>query len=163
MFIVPLSGDKILSTNGATYTALGYTNVKDQPSVYVQGPDVTTESIGFDQIAKINSTPVKLTGGKVFDAAVKQKRHKHALPQKDDKIKFSNVTVKVDALKLNQRGHLGAGMLVVGENTQNKEKVTVRLANLVSIERADGDELFDLKGFKQQYHDYLGSETGATA
>jgi hypothetical protein len=162
MFIVPLSGDKILSTNGATYTALGYTNVKDQPSVYVQGPEVETESLGFDQIAKINSAPVKLTGGKVFDAATKSK-HKYTLPQKDDKVKFGNVTVKVNSLKLNQRGHLAAGMLIAGENVENKEKVTVRLANLVSIERASGDELFDLKGFKQQYRDYLGSETGAAA
>jgi hypothetical protein len=54
-------------------------------------------------------------------------------------------------------------MLIAGENVENKEKVTVRLANLVSIERASGDELFDLKGFKQQYRDYLGSETGAAA
>jgi hypothetical protein len=162
MFIVPLSGDKILSTTGAMYTVLGYTNVKDKPAVYVQGTGVETESISFDQIAKINSAPVKLTGGKVFDAATKSK-HKYTLPQKDDKIKFSGVTVKVDSLKLNQRGHLAAGMLVVGENSQNREKVTVRLANLVSIERANGDEMFDLKAFKRQFSDYLGSETGAAA
>lgn len=162
MFIVPLSGDKILSTTGAMYTVLGYTNVKDKPAVYVQGPEVETESIGFDQIVKINSAPVKLTSGKVFDAATKTK-HKYTLPQKDDKIKFGNVTVKVNSLKLNQQGHLAAGLLVAGENTQNNEKVTVRLANLVSIERASGDELFDLKGFKRQFRDYLGSETGAAA
>jgi hypothetical protein len=100
MFIVPLSGDKILSTNGATYTALGYTNVKDQPSVYVQGPEVETESLGFDQIAKINSAPVKLTGGKVFDAATKSK-HKYTLPQCDREGQFA----EAEPARASGRGH----------------------------------------------------------
>lgn len=156
MFIVPLSGDKIQSTNGARFTALGYTNVKDQPAVYVQGADVETSSIPFDQIVKINGTPVTMTGGKVFNAA-KRPSGKFALPQKDDKIRFGKTTVKVDTLKANQRGHLAAGLLVIGTDIETKKKITARLSDLVSIERANGNELFDLKAFKSEYHDYLGA------
>lgn len=161
MIIVPLSGDKILTTTGAVYTALGYTNVKDQPAVYVQGSGVETDSIGFDQIAKINSLHVKLTGGKLFDVATAPKK-RIQLPQRDDKVRVGKGAVKVDSLKLNQRGHLAAGMLIIGTNVETGEKATVRLANLVSIERANGNEVFDLRSFRQQYADYLGSESGAT-
>jgi hypothetical protein len=157
MFIVPLSGDKIQSSNGARFTALGYTNVKDQPAVYVQGADVETSSIPFDQITKINGTPVTMTGGKIFNAA-KRPSGKFSLPQKDDKVRFGGKTlVKVDTLKANQRGHLAAGLLVIGTDVETKNKITARLADLVSIERANGSELFDLKAFKSEYRDYLGA------
>ena len=155
MFIVPLSGDKITTTTGVRYTALGYTNHKDQPSVYVQGPEVQTATVPFSDIASINGAPVKLTSGKVFDVATV--KHSITLPQKNDKVKFQRGTVKVVALKANERGLLAAGLLVQGTNVETNEKVTVRLANLVSIERANGDELFDLKAFRRQYRDYLGA------
>lgn len=161
MIIVPLSGDKILTTTGAVYTALGYTNYKDQPAAYVQGSGVETDSIPFDQIAKINSAAVKLTGGKLFNVATAP-RKRIQLPQRDDKVRVGKGTIKVDSLKLNQRGHLAAGLLVIGTNVETGEKATVRLANLVSIERANGDTEFDLGSFWQQYTDYLGSESGAT-
>jgi hypothetical protein len=130
--------------------------------LYVQGPDVKTDTIGFSEVQKVNSAVVKLGPGKIFLSATKT-NHKFTLPQRDDRVKYRNATVKVTGLKLNERGHLGAGMLVVGTNVETDEKVTARLANLVSIQRASGDELFDLKAFKSQFHDYLGSETGATA
>jgi hypothetical protein len=155
MFIVPLPGDKILCTSGAAYTTLGYTNVKDKPAVYVQGPEVETESISFDQIAKINNAHVKLTGGKVFDAASKSK-HKYNLPQKDDKVNFGAVTVKVNSLKLNQRGHLSAGMLIAGENLESGKKVTARMSDLTGITRANGDTRFDVPAFMAQFREYLG-------
>ena len=157
MFIIPLSGDKIQSTNGAKFTVLGYTNYKDQPSVYVQASALETKSLPFTEIAKINGAPVTMTGGKVFDGAIKSS-HKYTLPQKNDKVKIGRATIKVDNLKANQRGYLGAGLLIVGTNIETGEKSIVRLADLISIERASGDEQFDLSGFKQQYQDYLGSE-----
>lgn len=157
MIIVPLPGDIIKCTLGVTYTVLGYTNLKDKPTVYVQGPMVETKSLEFDQIVKINGVIVTLTKGKVFDAPSKSKQHKHSLPQKDDIVKFKSLAVKVNSLKLNMRGHLAAGILVVGENTKDQEKVVVRLMNLVGIERANGDKLQDLAEFTEQYRDYLGS------
>lgn len=155
MFIVPLSGDKIQCTNGAQYTVLGFTNVKDQPAVYVQGPDVQTVSVPFSDIEKINNAPVKLTSGKIFNSAA---RPKHLpLPQRDDRVVYRNVTVKVDAIKANQHGHLAAGLLVAGVNIMTGEKVTTRLAHLVGIERANGNRNFDLAAFKKQYSEYLGA------
>lgn len=155
MFIVPITGDKITRADGAVFSVLGYTNHKTEPAVYVQGPNVQTETISFNNISKLNGAPVKLTSGKVFSVATA--KHMITLPQKDDRVKFRNVTVKVDGLKLNERGHLAAGVLIVGTNIETKEKITVRLANLVGIERANGDKVFNLKAFKQQYRDYLGA------
>lgn len=154
MFVVPLFGDKILCTSGAQYTVLGFTNVKDQPAVYVQGPDVQTISVPFSDIAKINSAPVKLTAGKIFNGAAHPDHI--LLPQRDDRVVYRNVTIKVDDVKANQRGHLAAGLLIAGVNVQTGEKATTRLANLVKIERANGDHQFDLAAFKKQYSDYLG-------
>lgn len=154
MFIVPLSGDKIQCARG-TFTALGYTNLKDQPAVYVQGPEVETETIQFLDITKINGVHVILTPGKVFTVATKPKRQIQ-LPQRDDKVQFGDATVKVDSLKVNQHGHLAAGLLVVGVSVETAEKITVRLANLTGIERANGDKLLDLSAFKSQFSDYLG-------
>lgn len=161
MFIVPLSGDKIETLAGVTYRVLSYTNYKDGPAVYVQGAGVDTKNIPFTDIARINKSPVKLTAGKIFDVASRPKDIQ-TLPQKDDKVKLGRFTVKVDSLKLNQRGNLAAGMLIVGNNIETKERVTARMADLGGIERADGSTSIDLKAFKQQYQDYLGS-SGAKA
>jgi hypothetical protein len=68
MFLVPLPGDKIETANGVVYTVLAYTNYKNTPAVYVQGPSTETKSVPFDEIAKINKAVVKLSPGKLFIA-----------------------------------------------------------------------------------------------
>lgn len=161
MFIVPLSGDKIETTGGVTYTVLSYTNYKDSPAVYVQGVAVETKSIPFSDIVKINKIAVKLLPSKVFDAATRPK-DQLPLPQKDDKVKLGRFMVKISMLKLNQRGNLAAGLLIVGDNVETKERVTARMSGISAIERADGTKISDVAPFKRQYHDYLGSQSGAT-
>jgi hypothetical protein len=158
MFIVPLSGDKIETLGGVTYTVLSYTNYKDSPAVYVQGAAVETKSIPFSDIAKINKIPVKLLPSKIFDAPTRPK-DQLMLPQKNDKVKLGRFVVKVDMLKLNQRGNLAAGLLIVGDNVETKERVTARMSDLSSIDRADGTKITDVTAFKRQYHDYLGSKS----
>lgn len=156
MFTVPLPGDKIETDAGASFTALSYTNYQDGPAVYVQSSEPEANSLPFEQIVKLNGAPVSLLPGKVFESASKS-RAKIQLPQKNDKLKFSDRVLKVQLLKLNEKGKLAAGMLVVGLDIQTNEKVTDRLTNLVGIERANGDETFDLKAFKTLYKDYLGA------
>lgn len=161
MFLVPLPGDKIETTGGVTYTALAYTNYKDSPAVYVQGAAVQTKSIPFSDIVKINKTAVKLLPSKIFDAATRPK-DQLLLPQKDDKVQLGRFVVKINMLKLNQRGNLAAGLLIVGDNVETKERVTARMSDINAIERADGTKITDVTAFKRQYHDYLGSKPGAT-
>lgn len=156
MFVVPLPGDKIETDAGAMFSAVAYTNYQDGPAVYVESSEPEANSLPFEQITKLNGAPVKLLSGKVFESAAKS-RAKIQLPQKNDKLKFSERTMKVQLLKLNEHGKLASGMLVVGLDFNTNEKVTDRLSNLVGIERANGDETFDLKAFRTLYKDYLGA------
>ena len=156
MFIVPLSGDKIETTTGAEYTALSYTNYQHAPAIYVQASGAEASALSFNDIAKIGGMTVKKLSGGVFEAPSKI-AGRAPLPQKDDKVTLGQGAVKVLMLKLNEKGQLADGMLVVGTDMATGQKVTERLSNLVSIERANGDKDFDLKSFRKLYRDYLGA------
>jgi hypothetical protein len=159
MFIVPLTGDTVETPGGVTHVVLSYSAYKDKPAVYVEGEGASTESVPLADIKSINGTPVQQTGGKVFTASSKIKR-KLQLPQTDDKVTIDgDVTkqLKVKSLKLFERGNLASGMIVVGEDVESKEPSTARLAEVIKIERANGEDSFSRRAFMSLYKDYLGS------
>lgn len=153
MFIVPSSGDVIETTNGVTYTVLGFSNYADQPAALVQAEGASTESVSFDEIAKINRAPVTLTSSKIFTGVAK---HGVSLPQKDDKVTTSSGVIKVDNLKLHNKGQLAKGLIIVGTNVDTSEKMTVRFADVTSILLANGSEVKNLKAVKTKFQDYIG-------
>jgi len=155
MFVVPLSGDVVEIDGGVKYTVLSYSAYKNQPAVYVETEGAATDSVSFDSIKTINGTPVALTPGKVFRADSLVKR-KVQLPQKDDKIVVDGRTLKVKAIKLRQQGKLTDGVMVAAEDQETNQPVTVRMANIERIARANGDKDFARTTFRSLYKDYFG-------
>lgn len=152
MFIVPLSGDKVLTSGGVAHIALSFTNYKDSPAIYIEGD--SDDVLSFGDIVSVNGTPVKQGAGKVLISTGRVKR-KEQLPQKDDHVTVDGERIKVKQLKLGERGNLASGMLVVGQ-TDDKQDRTVRMADISNIDRADGSQ-FSLRTFLGAYKDYLGS------
>jgi len=156
MFVVPLTGDKVETVNGAVRVVVSYSAYKNEPAVYVETDDASTpEAIPFDDIKKINGTPVKLTPGKVFSSASLIKRRVQ-LPQQNDKAIIDGMSFKVKSLKLRQSGKLTAGVLIVGTNEDSEKQSDTRMAAIDRIIRADGDNDFSRSAFFSLYKDYLG-------
>lgn len=163
MIVVPLKGDTIETKDGVTFKVLSYTNYRDKgPAVYVEHtPSVPSDAVYFFDIIKINGKTVDyLTGPKVFKSTGEIKRKFH-LPQPNDVVTFKakegNKVVKVSGLKLHKRDELAKGLLIMGEEDGNEEKLSVRINQIIDIERDIGNDLFSRDKFVSYYADYKGS------
>ena len=113
MLIVPLSRDKLLTSDSSdAYQVTSYTDLKDEPAVYVARETSDRPFITFDEVVKVNGVNVELTDGNVFKALGPLKR-KFNLPQPGDYVvvelvdtdfKKEDAEVEVVALKLHKQG-----------------------------------------------------------
>jgi hypothetical protein len=158
MFIVPVAGDVITTVDGDEFTVLSYTNLKDEPAVYVenhigQGSDV----VYLRDISELRGVRVELhKGSDVLRAYGPVKRRVH-IPQPDDVItarvpdpntkgRTVEAQMVVTGLKLHNRSvglHMG---LVVCDDTQ-----CVPLDAIINIE---GSKRFNRRVFLSAYSDY---------
>jgi len=159
MLIVPLSGDKV-STGGEERTVLSYSPFRGAPSVLVEMPAGKPANVPFTEITAINGTPVTITPGKVFNASSKVNRRMH-LPQPDDTIMVDDQRLKVSTVKIHERGSLTTGLLLVCEDTETKERLTVRLSDIERLERANGSQENLKNIMRTVYQEYLGSSGSA--
>lgn len=164
MFIVPLKGDKIETKDGVSFQVLSYTNYRDKgPAVYVEHtPTVPSDAVYFFDIGKINGKTVEYVAGpKVFRSLGVMKR-KWQLPQPGDIITYRASTgtqdMVVKALKLHKRGELSKGLLIQGEDPDTKEKIFIRLPQIIDLKRDIGNDLFSRDRFLSYYSDYTGSK-----
>lgn len=163
MFIVPLPGDKIVTKDDVSFTVLSYTNYRDKgPAVYVEHtPLVPSDAVYFFDITRINGVHVDfITSSKIFKTAGNIRRKIH-LPQPEDIISIKQGSilskVKVDSLKLHKRGELAKGLIIIGEDPDSKEKVNVRLNQIIDVDRNIGNDLFSRDKLLKYYKDYTGN------
>lgn len=162
MFVVPIKGDKIETTDGKVFTVLSYTNYREKgPAVFVEhASGEPADAIYFADIVKIGGKSVELIPSKIFKAAGEIKRKYH-LPQIGDVVSFKDkngrASMKVKGLKLHKRDDLSKGLFVTGEREDSDEKLTVRIVNINDIDRSIGSDMFSLDRFLSYYSDYLGS------
>lgn len=163
MLLVPLKGDKVETKDGVVFTVLSYTNYREKgPAVYVEHTTgVPSDAVYFFDIAKVNGKAVQyVPGAKVFKSIGELKRRYH-LPQVDDvvtyKDKMGTQVLKVTGLKLHRRNDLAKGMFVTGKQEGSDDTVTVRLKQVIDIERDIGNDLFSRDRFMAYYGDYVGS------
>lgn len=164
MLVVPLKGDKIETKDGVSFTVLSYTNYRDRgPAVYVEHtPSVPSDAVYFFDIQKINGVTVEyLSGPKVFRSLGPIKR-KLQLPQPNDKLTWKDSigihSGEVLGLKLHKRGELAKGLQVVVEDPDTKDKLFIRLNQIVDLDRDIGNDLFSRERFLSFYADFTGSK-----
>lgn len=162
MFVVPLKGDKIETKDGVEFTVLSYTNYREKgPAVLVEHTaGVPSDAVYFFDILKINSKTVEYVhGSKIFKVTAEIKR-KIQLPQVGDIVTYKDrsgtATLKVKGLKLHKRDQLSKGMFVLGESEDVSDKIEVRIASIIDIERDIGSNMFSRDKFRAYYSDYIG-------
>lgn len=94
MLIVPIAGDTILTKDREEYVVLSYTNLKDEPAVYVENyTEHGSEVVYFRDIAEIRGVRVDyMDSSKVFKAYGAVKR-KYPIPQPGDTIDVATDTL----------------------------------------------------------------------
>lgn len=160
MLVVPVAGDKITTKDDSTPRIVSsYTNLKDEPAVYLPVGSSKDRFVFFSDIVEINGVRVEYKAdSKMFDALGPLKR-KFNLPQPKDKIrvKLQNVPYKdeseeieVASLRLHSKKHgISKGLLVCGQAS------CFTLGEILDISRRNWTETFDPKKFKKYYFDYL--------
>lgn len=163
MFVLPIKGDKIETKDGVQFTVLSYTNYREKgPAVFVEHTaGVPSDAVYFFDILKINDKTVEyVPGSKVFKTAGEVKR-KIQLPQVGDQVTYKDKngrgTMTVKGLKLHKRDELSKGLFVVGEDQDGDDRVMVRIANIIDLDRDIGNDLFSRDRFLSYYSDYKGS------
>lgn len=159
MYVVPVKGDLIRTTDGGEFTVSEFSNFKSKgPAVYVEQENSSNAlAIYFFDIEELNGIKVSYnTQTKVLNAQGHLKRKQH-LPQKHDTIINEDTkTFKVAELKLHNRKYgLSHGLLIIGDDDE-----AYSLRDIVAIKRSFGDSFFDKKHFQKTYSDYLGSSKG---
>jgi hypothetical protein len=160
MFIVPIAGDTIKTTDGFSYTVLSFTNYKnDGPAVIAEPDDGSlSETIYFESIVDINGSEVEFStkghGIKVFEAPAAFER-KFQLPQPNDLI-YAKVDVyeekfKVLELKLHVTNNLSKGLILKVENVDTEKTQELSLNMINDIEHT----IFSRTKFLKVYEDYL--------
>lgn len=156
--VVPLAHDKITLKDGGKRIVLSYTNMKDDPAVYVENPEGRgSEVVFFEDIAAIRGVKVDyLDGPKVFKAYGTVRR-KIQLPQIGDSIDVATAVgeeelskiVEVKEYKLHNKSvGLSKGLAMCSD----RECFT--LEQIFSVEYADGGGRFDRSRFLKYYSDY---------
>lgn len=163
MLVVPLSKDTILTSDGAKYKVLDYTNYKViGPAVYVKIPkSKDTVLVYFADIVEINGTKVNYKSNlKLFESLGTIQRAQQ-LPQPGDVItvlddRITNeehedrVTVSDLRLQVKSQG-INKGLLV-----RTDDKRYFRLGQILDIDRNSLSTEFNRGEFKDLYRDYLG-------
>lgn len=164
MWVVPVKGDVIKTSDDAEFTVASYSNFKTKgPCVYVEhdAGDVSVPIYFFD-IKELNGVKVDYNNtSKVLNALGMIKRKEH-LPQKHDYIFITETSdeeeqpiekkVRVEELKLHNRNMgLSRGLLVIDSDGEHYS-----LKSINKIKRFSGDSLFDKSKFQKIYSDYLG-------
>lgn len=158
MFIVPVSGDNIETLSGLPLRVLSYTNYRtDGPAVIAEDKSSgITQTIAFDEIAKLNDQKIKIATGKAtklleIDGYLKREQ---PLPQPGDTIeaKVDEVVGEyiISSLKLHVRNRLAEGLIIKAEDAEFGDEVELSIGQ---IEDIDG-ELFNKKKFAAYYQDY---------
>lgn len=160
MLIVPLTGDKITTVEGAEFTVLSYTNFKARgPAVYVENqPGEASLVIYFFDIEKINGVKVEYSDTmKLFKSLGALKRAVH-LPQIKDTmvllkpktpIDSPNDEMEITTLKLhNKTEGVGKGLLICGEDG------CFPLSEMIDLKRSH-PEHFNRSRFLRIYKEYL--------
>jgi hypothetical protein len=160
MFVVPVSGDKLkIADNDTPFVVTSYTNLKQEPAVYVDASEGENNIVYFYDIIEINDVKVELNrSSKTFESLGILKR-KFNLPQPGDVLSVTRKTpdgemedaqVTVKAIKLhNKTEGISRGLSVVGDES------SYDLLSIKDIERKNGSEKFDPKKFQKYYFDYL--------
>ena len=163
MFVVPLKADKIETEDGTQSTVLSYTNFRPSgPAVFVDREvGQPAAAVDLSDIVKLNGKTVTFVeGGKVLKSAGEIKR-KIQLPQVGDLVSFKSggatSTMKVKSLKLHKKGELSKGLLVVGDDEETDQKVSIQLGKITDIKRDIGADVFSQDRFLTIYSDYKGS------
>jgi hypothetical protein len=155
VLIVPIAGDTILTKDNEEYVVLSYTNIKEEPAVYVEnyaehGPDV----VFFRDIAQIRGVRVEMAkNSKVFKAlgAVKRKYH---IPQPGDTMDVATTgltgtlskIVVVTELKLHNKNiGLHRGLVVCDE---------AACYTLDEIFNLSSEDRFKREAYLRYYNDY---------
>ncbi len=163
MFVVPVKGDKIETKEGVQFTVLSFTNYREKgPAVFVEHTaGVPSDAVYFFDILKINGKTVEFVPGSKVFKTTGEIRRKVQLPQLGDHVTYKDKngrgTMKVKGLKLHKRDELSKGLFVVGEGEDSEDKLTIRIANIIDIERDIGNDLFSRDRFLTYYSDYKGS------
>lgn len=162
MLVVPVSGDKITTKDDSSPRVVSsYTNLKDEPAVYLTAGSSTERYVYFSDIVEINGVRVEYDAdSKVFDALGPLTR-KYNLPQPKDtiKVKLMDVPykdevepVEVVSIKLHSQRHgISKGLQACGA------KSCFTLADILDIDRKSWSEKFDADKFRKFYFDYLPS------
>lgn len=167
MFVVPVRGDKIRTTDDSDARIVSsYTSLKDQPAVYVTAGSSKERYVYFSDIVELNGVKVEYEpSSKVFSALGPLKR-KYNIPQPKDtvKIKLLDVPFKeeteeleVTAIRLHSKKHgVSKGLLIMGKES------AFPLNEILDITRAGWTEKFDADRFKHYYRDYFPYNVKAT-
>ena len=159
-FVVPVAGDKIrVVDNDTVFMVTSYTNLKQEPAVYVDAGEGENNTVYFYDISEINDVKVDYNrSSKMFDSLGMLKR-RYNIPQPGDVItvntknidgglEASDVTVKNVKLHNKPEG-VSRGLLACGDD------VCFDLVEIKNIVRKTGSESFDEKKFRKYYFDYL--------
>lgn len=166
MYVVPLNGEQIQTSDGGTYEVVSYTDYKPRgPALYcsIVGGSVSdhTPVVYFFDIVKIRGVHVEFdNSSKMFKASGKINRKFH-LPQPGDKITVlkedtpldqPNDIIKVEKLKLHNKSEgINKGLVVCGDDA------CYTLADIIAINRQIGSDSFDRKRFLKLYKEYAGN------
>ncbi len=167
MFVVPLTKDLIMTSDGYSYRVIEYTNFKDAgPAVYVLEKGVKTPKlVYFADIASLNGVKVEYSKqSKLLKTFGRLDREFH-LPQPDDSITAITDTVdaqgddtdtyEVMSIKLKSRSAGPNKGLVV--KVDSDVHPYVRLSQILDICRSIGSSNFNRKEFQAIYKDYMGA------
>jgi hypothetical protein len=159
-FVVPVAGDKIKTEdNDNEFVVTSYTNLKQEPAVYIDALEGENNTIYFYDIQEINGVKVDHNrASKIFEALGVFKR-KYNLPQPNDSIvvetespagETEEKTVKVKSIKLHNITEGKSRGLVVCD-----DEACYDLTQIKNVIRLSGGEKFDAKKFKKYYFDYF--------
>jgi len=159
-FIVPVAGDRItVVDNESPFIVSSYTNMKQEPAVYVDAHEGENNIVYFYDISEINDVKVDFNrNSKTFESLGMLKR-RFNLPQPGDTItvhrktpdgEMEDAEVIVKSIKLHNKAEgISRGLVVCDEET------CYDLLSIKGIDRRTGSEKFDLKKFQKYYFDYL--------
>lgn len=153
--VVPLPRDKVTTEEG-NFIVLSYSNLKDEPSVYVRTVDGESKLLHFHEIVKIRGVRVEYQkDSKLFKAYGTVRRNYH-LPQVGDAIdvaiagsdSLSKVVVVKEHKLHNKNVGLAKGLVVCSDSSCHT------LDDIFNVTYSDGGKRFNRDGFLKYYSEY---------